>query len=100
MSDSIEHGKLLIQEFLHVLLFDHVQLNNFDSYCNLDGSLLFSFLGWILETTCVEGAFVDLRCHALAQSLVQEHLDFADFFDRRGRWSHLTLSDLRSRLLT
>ena len=100
MSDSIEHGKLLIQEFLHVLLLDHVQLNNFDSDSNLDRSLLLSFLSWLFETTCVEGAFVDLRCHALAQTLVQENLDFADFFDRRGRWSHLTLSDLRSRLLT
>ena len=50
MFDSLEHVKLLVDEFLYIRLLNHIALNDFDSDTDLFSLVL---LGSLMCLTCL-----------------------------------------------
>ena len=94
MLDTIQHCKLLIQELLHVLLLDHIELNDFDSYWNFLNIFcsLACLLWWLLSATdrfllCpgLVQALVNTWSYSRTEFLIQKYFYFPNFFYIRSR---------------
>ena len=74
---SVQHGDLLAEELLHVMLSDLSHVNLFHSHGNL-----FELWSWtaLVDTICLQRSSVYLSCHARPKLLIHKDLQVVDLF--------------------